>query len=54
MCVEQVRQLRDALTEKGWTLGEDLAYVEDEGGRHNELAWGYRAPDALKFLFPPA
>ena len=54
ICVEQVRQLRDALTEKGWTLGEDLAYMEDEGGGHNELAWGYRAPDALKFLFPPA
>ncbi len=51
VCVQQVRNLRDALIEKGWVLGDDLAYVEEEGAAHNESAWGGRAPMALKFLF---
>ncbi len=49
----QVRRLRDALIEKGWALGDELAFMEDEGAGHNEWAWGHRAPRALKFLFPP-
>ncbi len=49
----QVRELRETLLDKGWTLGEDLLFTEDEGGGHNEWAWGQRAPSALKFLFPP-
>jgi predicted alpha/beta superfamily hydrolase len=53
ICVEQARKLRDALLAKGWQPGDELAYVEDEGGGHNEWAWGHRAPNALKFLFPP-
>jgi predicted alpha/beta superfamily hydrolase len=53
VCVQQVRQLRDALIDKGWLLGEELAFMEDEGAAHNEQAWGHRAPHALKFLFPP-
>ena len=52
ICVRQVEGLRDALIEKGWGLGDDLAFMRDEGGGHNERAWGHRAPDALKFLFP--
>jgi predicted alpha/beta superfamily hydrolase len=54
ICVRQVRQLRDALIDKGWALNIDLMFVEDEGAGHNEWAWGHRAPMALKFLFPPA
>jgi predicted alpha/beta superfamily hydrolase len=54
LCVEQVQFLRDALLEKGWTLGDDLAFVVADGAGHNEGAWGHRAPDALRFLFPPA
>ncbi len=50
--VQQARNLRDALIEKGWALGDDLAFMEDEGAGHNEMAWGHRAPMALKFLFP--
>ncbi len=53
VCVAHVRMLRDALIEKGWRLGDELAYTEDQGGGHNEWAWGQRAPSALKFLFPP-
>jgi predicted alpha/beta superfamily hydrolase len=52
--VQRVGDLRDALIAKGWVLGDDLAFTEDEGAGHNEQAWGQRAPDALRFLFPPA
>jgi predicted alpha/beta superfamily hydrolase len=51
-CVENVKALRDALIAKGWELGRELRFVEDEGAEHNEKAWGYRMRDALKFLFP--
>ncbi|MBV8569779.1 MAG: alpha/beta hydrolase [Acidobacteriaceae bacterium] len=45
-------ELKDALIEKGWKEGEDLAFMLDEGAGHNEKAWGHRMRDALKFLFP--
>ncbi len=47
------RALRDALLAKGWTLDVDLAYLEVQGGGHNEASWGARVGDVLKFLFPP-
>ena len=52
ICVRQVAQLRDALVEKGWVLNDELAFTVAEGAGHNEWAWGHRAPQALKFLFP--
>ncbi len=52
-CVQNAIALRDALLEKGWQLGQDLAFVEDQGAGHNEKAWGHRMRDALRFLFPP-
>jgi predicted alpha/beta superfamily hydrolase len=52
--VRDVAKLREALTRKGWQLGRDLSYLEDEGAGHDEKAWGFRMRDALKFLFPPA
>lgn len=52
--VDDAIQLRDALVRKGWQLGNDLAFVCDEGAGHNEQAWGRRMRDALRFLFPPA
>ena len=51
--VKDASTLRQALVSKGWRLGHDLAYMEDEGAEHNETAWGARMRDALKFLFPP-
>lgn len=51
-CVKNAEDLRDALIAKGWTEGEDLVFVEDEGAGHDEKAWGFRMRDALKFLFP--
>jgi predicted alpha/beta superfamily hydrolase len=52
--IPDARHLRDALVAKGWTLGQDLIYVEAEGGEHNEQSWGARVGDVLRFLFPPS
>jgi predicted alpha/beta superfamily hydrolase len=46
------RALRDALVAKGWSIGDDLAYLEEQGGEHNEQSWGMRVERVLKFLFP--
>ena len=43
---------RDALLENGYTLGDNLVYVLDEGAGHNEAAWANRLPQVLKFLLP--
>jgi predicted alpha/beta superfamily hydrolase len=53
MCLRNVQDLRDALLHKGWKLGQDLEFVEDQGAGHDERAWGARIGHALKFLFPP-
>lgn len=49
--LRNVRDLRELLAKKGWTEGEDLAYVEDPGAGHDERAWGSRFGDALRFLY---
>ena len=46
------RMLRDALVRKGWVEGQDLAYLEAEGGGHNEQSWATRVEGVLRFLFP--
>jgi len=40
------------LIRKGWTPGVDLHYMEAEGARHDERAWGERTGLFLQFLFP--
>jgi len=50
--IDGARALRDALMAKGWTLGVDLAYLEAEGGSHDEHSWSARVGTVLKFLFP--
>jgi predicted alpha/beta superfamily hydrolase len=50
--LSDARALRDALVGKGWTIGDDLAYLEAEGGEHNERSWAARIDLVLKFLFP--
>lgn len=52
--LRNVRFLRDALTERGWRLDEDLSYFEDEGASHTEAAWANRVAPVLKYLYPPA
>ncbi len=50
--VPDARALRDALINKGWQLGKDLAYFKAEGGEHTESAWAERVDPMLRFLFP--
>ena len=52
--IANVQALRDALVGKGWVVGQDLAYLEEEGGEHNEQSWARRFDRVLKFLFPPS
>ncbi len=44
------RAMRDLLVAKGYRRGKDLMWVEDQGGMHNEAAWGRRLRPALPFL----
>lgn len=44
------QRMRDVLLEKGYRLGEDLCYISERGGQHNEVAWARRLPNALRFL----
>jgi len=48
--VQQVRAMNALLAQKGYRPGEDLLYVEEEGGIHHESAWAPRLPAALRFL----
>ena len=49
--VSGARRLRDALAEKGWKLGADLEYFEQEGGQHDEISWASRVEGMLTFLY---
>lgn len=52
--VANAQRLRDLLEEKGYRLGHDLMWVEEEMGAHHEAAWARRFQDALPFLVPGA
>lgn len=45
------RALRDALVSRGWTLEQDLRYVEFAGASHNEAAWAARFDQVLLWLY---
>ena len=47
------RRLRDLLLAKGYRKGDQLRYVEDRAGGHEEAAWGRRLRAALPFLLAP-
>ena len=48
--LHNAREMRDLLVAKGYVRGKELHWVEDEGGMHNEAAWGRRMRTALPFL----
>jgi predicted alpha/beta superfamily hydrolase len=50
--LEDARRLRDLLEAKGYLPGEQLRYVEDRAGQHEEAAWSRRFRSALTFLLP--
>ena len=47
------KALRDTLLEKGWKRDLDLKYFEAKGAEHDEKSFARRAPEMLKYLFPP-
>ena len=51
-CTRLAAALPAALVAKGRKEGEDLRYMEAEGGEHNERSWAARLGEVLKFLFP--
>lgn len=51
--LRDTRALRDALLARGMVLGDDLAYLEADGGSHDERSWAGRVEGVLRFLFPP-
>lgn len=50
--IEDVRRLRLVFENLQWKKGTEYEYVEDFGGRHDEVSWAARAEAMLKFLFP--
>lgn len=51
--VDDVRDMRDALEEKGYREGDTLRYREVEGGTHDEASWAERADEVLEALTEP-
>ena len=49
--LEDTRALRDVMVEKGWRDGVDLNYAEFTGAGHNEMAWGGRFGEVLRYFF---
>jgi predicted alpha/beta superfamily hydrolase len=52
--LEDARRLRDLLVAKGYRTGDQLRYVEDRAGGHDEGAWSRRFRAALPFLLAPS
>ncbi|HEY9518610.1 MAG TPA: alpha/beta hydrolase-fold protein, partial [Gemmatimonadales bacterium] len=48
--LRDVRRLREVLLAAGRVPGRDFSYVEEEGGEHDEPAWGRRFGAAIPFL----
>ena len=49
--IKLVRRLRKQLIGLGFTETESLFYLEDEGARHDEIAWANRFKNVLMFFF---
>ncbi len=50
--IQDTRELIEALVSVGYKEGEDVVYVEVEGGRHNYETWSKIFPDFLRWAFP--
>ena len=46
----RVRRMKRILVKKGYRPTRSLLHVEDAGGGHNEAAWAYRLPNAIRFF----
>jgi predicted alpha/beta superfamily hydrolase len=46
----QTLRLARQLIKKGYTPNTEIHLVEEDGGKHNEVAWRRRFPNAIRFL----
>ena len=46
----RVRHMKRILAKKGYRPTRNLLHVEDAGGGHNEAAWAFRLPNAIRFF----
>lgn len=47
--LRDTRELAELLTHKGWRMGDDLLFLPDPDGAHDERSWKRRLPGALQF-----
>lgn len=52
--LRDARIMRELLGSQGYVAGEDLMWVEDPSGIHNEACWNARLPQAMRFLWQSA
>ncbi len=50
--IQDTLELVEALESVGYQAGEDIVYVEVEGGRHNYETWSKILPEFLRWAFP--
>ena len=50
--IQDTTELMDELRARGWRDGPDLAYVQVEGGQHNEATWARALPLFLNWALP--
>ena len=48
--LEDARELKTILTDKGYQPGRELLFVEDRGAGHYEAAWARRLGPAIRYL----
>lgn len=51
--IQDTTELMDELRARGWSDGPDLAYVQVEGGQHNEATWARALPLFLEWARAP-
>ncbi len=44
------RRMNDLLISKGYVTGQNLMFIEEPEGQHNEAAWARRFPGSTRFL----
>jgi enterochelin esterase-like enzyme len=50
--IQDTQELIESLTAVGYHEGQDVIYIEIEGGRHNYETWSKIFPHFLKWAFP--
>ncbi len=49
--IQDTTELMDELRRKGYREGEDMMYVQVEGGGHDQETWGAAMPEFLRWAF---